>query len=65
VGTVIGVPGRGTSITLDLPRCFDLGGSLRVSWYGDNLTSRDFPLLVDWYLKGELLLDQLIRSTSR
>jgi S-(hydroxymethyl)mycothiol dehydrogenase len=60
VVTIIGVPGRGSSITLDLPRYFDLGGSLRVSWYGDNLPSRDFPLLVDWYLKGDLLLDQLI-----
>ncbi|MBV9898846.1 MAG: zinc-binding dehydrogenase [Chloroflexi bacterium] len=40
VGTVIGVPGRGTSITLDLPRYFDLGGSLRVSWYGDNFLAR-------------------------
>jgi S-(hydroxymethyl)mycothiol dehydrogenase len=58
--TIIGVPGRGTSLTLDLLRYFDLGGSLRVSWYGDNLPSRDFPLLVDWYLKGELLLDELI-----
>jgi S-(hydroxymethyl)mycothiol dehydrogenase len=60
VVTIIGVPGRGNHITLDLPRYFDLGGSLRVSWYGDNLPSRDFPLLVDWYLKGDLLLDQLI-----
>jgi S-(hydroxymethyl)mycothiol dehydrogenase len=60
VATLIGVPGRDSTITLGLPRLFDLGGSLRVSWYGDCLPTRDFPLLVDWYLNGELLLDPLI-----
>jgi len=60
VATLIGVPARGSAISVNLPRYFDLGGSLRVSWYGDCLPSRDFPLLVDWYLKGDLLLDQLI-----
>jgi S-(hydroxymethyl)mycothiol dehydrogenase len=60
VATLIGVPGRGSSLTLDLPRYFDLGGSLRVSWYGDCLPSRDFPLLVDWYRKGVLLLDPML-----
>jgi S-(hydroxymethyl)mycothiol dehydrogenase len=60
VATLIGVPARDSRITLDLPRYFDLGGSLRVSWYGDCLPSRDFPLLVDRYRAGELLLDELI-----
>jgi S-(hydroxymethyl)mycothiol dehydrogenase len=60
VATLIGVPGRGSSLTLDLPRYFDLGGSLRVSWYGDCLPSRDFPLLVDWYRRGDLLLDPML-----
>ena len=60
VATLIGVPGRASSIVVDLPRYFDLGGSLRVSWYGDCLPSRDFPLLVDLYLAGDLRLDELI-----
>jgi len=60
VATLIGVPGRGSTLDLDLPRFFDLGGSLRVSWYGDCLPTRDFPLLADWYLKGDLLLDELV-----
>jgi S-(hydroxymethyl)mycothiol dehydrogenase len=60
VATLIGVPGRGNAINLDLPRFFDRGGSLRVSWYGDCLPSRDFPLLVDRYRAGELLLDELV-----
>ena len=63
--TLIGVPGRDTSITLDLPRYFDLGGSLRVSWFGDCLPSRDFPLLVSLYLSGELRLDELITQRLR
>jgi S-(hydroxymethyl)mycothiol dehydrogenase len=60
IATLIGVPGRDSTITLDLPRYFDLGGSLRVSWYGDCLPSRDFPLLVDLYRRGELRLSELI-----
>jgi S-(hydroxymethyl)mycothiol dehydrogenase len=39
---------------------FGRGGSLRVSWYGDCLPSRDFPMLADWYKSGELKLDELI-----
>jgi len=60
IATLIGVPARDSSITLDLPRYFDLGGSLRVSWYGDCLPSRDFPLLVDLYRGGDLRLSELI-----
>lgn len=60
VATLIGVAGKGSVIPINLPRYFDLGGSLRVSWYGDCLPSRDFPLLAEWYLKGDLLLDELI-----
>jgi S-(hydroxymethyl)mycothiol dehydrogenase len=60
VATLIGVPGQGSTLAVDLPRFFDLGGSLRVSWYGDCLPTRDFPLLTEWYLRGELLLDELI-----
>src|SRR5262249_35454401 len=60
IATLIGVPGRDATITLELPRYFDLGGSLRVSWYGDCLPSRDFPLLVDLYRRGDLRLSELI-----
>jgi S-(hydroxymethyl)mycothiol dehydrogenase len=58
--TLIGVPGRDSTMTLELPRFFDLGGSLRVSWYGDCLPSRDFPLLIDQYRLGELKLSELV-----
>jgi S-(hydroxymethyl)mycothiol dehydrogenase len=60
IATLIGVPGRDSTISLELPRYFDIGGSLRVSWYGDCLPSRDFPMLVDLYQKGELKLKELI-----
>src|ERR1700682_1804198 len=60
VATLIGVPARGSAINVSLPCYFDLGGSLRVSWYGDCLPSRDFPLLVDLYQAGKLMLKELI-----
>lgn len=60
VATLIGVAGQGATLAVDLPRFFDTGGSLRVSWYGDCLPTRDFPLLASWYLSGELLLDELV-----
>jgi S-(hydroxymethyl)mycothiol dehydrogenase len=60
VAVLIGVPGAGSTLAIDLPALFSRGGSLRVSWYGDCLPSRDFPLLAEWYLRGELLLDELI-----
>jgi len=54
---LIGVPGPNTEITLPLPQLFDVGGSLRVTWYGDCLPSRDFPILANWYKSGQLRLD--------
>src|SRR5581483_6040191 len=34
---LIGVPGKGSTMEIPLPQFFDLGGALRVSWYGDCL----------------------------
>ena len=45
---------------LPLGKFFDLGGSLRVSWYGDCLPTRDFPLLAEWYRQGQLDLDRVV-----
>ena len=52
--TLIGVPDPAMKIDVPMLRLFGLGGSLRVSWYGDCLPSRDFPLLAEWYLQGSL-----------
>lgn len=56
----IGVPGPGTTLELPLQRFFDNGGSLRVSWYGDCLPTRDFPMLANWYSQGRLKLDEIV-----
>ena len=62
-GTVVlvGVPTPDMKIP-DLPLIdvFGRGGSLKSSWYGDCLPSRDFPLLVDLYRQGRLDLDAFV-----
>ena len=60
---VIGVPGSGKTLSFDPQRFFDLGGRLGISWYGDCLPSRDFPLLAEWYRQGRLNLDTLVTRT--
>jgi S-(hydroxymethyl)mycothiol dehydrogenase len=58
---IIGVAGPSSTIeNLPLGKFFDLGGNLRVSWYGDCLPTRDFPLLAEWYRQGKLDLDGLV-----
>ena len=56
----IGVPGPGPKLEIELQQLFDRGGSLRPSWYGDCLPTRDFPLLAAWYQQGELNLDDVV-----
>ncbi len=58
--TLIGVPDPSMRMDLPMLQFFGLGGSLRVSWYGDCLPSRDFPLLANWYLQGRLDLDRVV-----
>ena len=59
-GTVVlvGVPTPDMKVP-DLPLIdvFGRGGSLKSSWYGDCLPSRDFPMLIDLYKQGRLDLD--------
>ncbi|MFD5947648.1 S-(hydroxymethyl)mycothiol dehydrogenase [Streptomyces collinus] len=64
-GTVVlvGVPTPGQRLELPLPDVFGRGGSLKSSWYGDCLPSRDFPLLVDLYIQGRLDLDAFVSET--
>jgi S-(hydroxymethyl)mycothiol dehydrogenase len=62
-GTVVlvGVPTPDMRIP-DIPLIdvFGRGGSLKSSWYGDCLPSRDFPMLVDLYRQGRLDLDAFV-----
>jgi S-(hydroxymethyl)mycothiol dehydrogenase len=60
---MIGVPGGGPTLTFEMQRFFDLGGKVGVSWYGDCLPSRDFPLLAEWYRQGRLNLDKVVTRT--
>jgi S-(hydroxymethyl)mycothiol dehydrogenase len=64
-GTVVlvGVPTPDMKIELPLIEIFGRGGSLKSSWYGDCLPSRDFPMLVDLYLQGRLDLDGFVSET--
>ena len=64
-GTVVlvGVPTPEMRLELPLLDVFGRGGSLKSSWYGDCLPSRDFPLLIDLYLQGRLDLDAFVSET--
>jgi S-(hydroxymethyl)mycothiol dehydrogenase len=61
-GTVVlvGVPSPEMTIELPLLDVFGRGGSLKSSWYGDCLPSRDFPMLIDLYRQGKLDLDAFV-----
>ncbi|GAA2746627.1 MULTISPECIES: S-(hydroxymethyl)mycothiol dehydrogenase [Kitasatospora] len=64
-GTVVlvGVPTPEMQLELPLLDVFGRGGSLKSSWYGDCLPSRDFPMLIDLYLQGRLDLDAFVSET--
>ena len=64
-GTVVlvGVPTPDMTLELPLIDVFGRGGSLKSSWYGDCLPSRDFPMLIDLYLQGRLPLEQFVSET--
>jgi len=64
-GTVVlvGVPSPEAKVELPMLEIFGRGGSMKSSWYGDCLPSRDFPMLVDLYLQGRLDLDAFVTET--
>jgi len=57
---IIGVADRKAMVEIPFAQFFDVGGSLKVSWYGDCLPTRDFPILADWYAQGRLDLDGVV-----
>src|ERR1700689_3911871 len=59
----VGVPSPTMTIELPLIELFGRGGSLKSSWYGDCLPTRDFPILIDLYLRGRLKLDGFVSET--
>ncbi|MEU7158620.1 S-(hydroxymethyl)mycothiol dehydrogenase [Streptomyces chrestomyceticus] len=59
----VGVPEPDMRIELPLLDVFARGGSLKSSWYGDCLPSRDFPVLIDLHLSGKLDLEAFVSET--
>ena len=59
----VGVPDPSMTIELPMIELFGRGGALKSSWYGDCLPSRDFPVLIDLYLRGQLPLDSFVSET--
>ena len=57
---LVGVPTPDMKIELPLLDVFGRGGSLKSSWYGDCLPSRDFAMLIDQYKLGRLNLDGFV-----
>jgi S-(hydroxymethyl)mycothiol dehydrogenase len=60
---LVGVPTPDMTLQLPLIDVFGRGGSLKSSWYGDCLPSRDFPMLVSLYQQGRLDLDAFVSET--
>jgi S-(hydroxymethyl)mycothiol dehydrogenase len=59
----VGVPTPDMTIELPLIELFGRGGALKSSWYGDCLPSRDFPVLIEHYLRGRFDLDAFVSET--
>jgi S-(hydroxymethyl)mycothiol dehydrogenase len=57
---LVGVPSPDQQLEMPLLDVFSRGGSVKSSWYGDCLPSRDFPMLIDQYKLGRLNLDGFV-----
>jgi S-(hydroxymethyl)mycothiol dehydrogenase len=60
---LVGVPNPTMVWSTPLIEIFGRGGSIKSSWYGDCLPSRDFPMLVDLHQQGRLPLDKFVSET--
>ncbi len=59
----VGVPDLQMRVDVRMIDFFGRGGALKPSWYGDCLPSRDFPILIDLYLRGRYDLDRFVSET--
>jgi len=59
----VGVPNPQMRVDLRMLDFYGRGGSLRPAWYGDCLPTRDFPILIDLYLRGRYDLDRFVSET--
>lgn len=61
----VGVPDPAMTFELPMIEFFGRGGSLKPSWYGDCLPTRDFPHLIDLYLSGRFDLEGFVSETIK
>lgn len=61
----VGVPDPTMTFELPMIEFFGRGGSLKPSWYGDCLPTRDFPHLIDLYLSGRFDLEGFVSETIK
>lgn len=57
---LIGMPHPGQTLPLSLVKFFYSRATLKATFFGDGLATRDFPLLCGLYERGELKLDELV-----
>jgi S-(hydroxymethyl)mycothiol dehydrogenase len=61
---LIGMPVPRTELPLSLTKFFYTRATLKATFFGDGLATRDFPLLCGLYQRGELLLDELVTAKA-
>jgi S-(hydroxymethyl)mycothiol dehydrogenase len=59
----VGVPDPRMRLDVRMLDFFGRGGALKPSWYGDCVPTRDFPVLIDLYLRGRYDLDRFVSET--
>lgn len=59
---MVGIPRQGTEATFEPQKLVDFDQRILGANYGGIVPSVDIPLLVDRYMNGELLLDQMISA---
>jgi S-(hydroxymethyl)mycothiol dehydrogenase len=59
---LIGVPVPGAELRYPMAKLFYSRLTLLTTFGGDALPARDFPLLADWYRRGDLPLDALVTA---
>lgn len=59
----VGVPRPDAVLEIPMAELFSRGGSIRPSWYGDCLPTRDVPRFVDLHLQRRLELERFVSET--
>lgn len=60
----IGIPARGTEVSVDVNSLAYVDRGLLGCRYGSSRPQHDIPLMVELYLQGKLMLDELVTATQ-